>query len=301
MPIRIDKLATICSCISFAASVLVHLDSTQPFFDLFELNFRRQISALLVAGVVRHELGRGLGLSRHQRLTSIATTVFVIVVLIIRNTTQHTTAASRKFLRLEQGTEGQPVVMDGGNLSAGPLDGGDGLVTGPADLDLDGGAETVLSLAQELDTVLDRTGLGNAGIDQILDGQRPVPVGGDRQAAHVDVVLDGPDVDGDHLLGVDVGKAPLGQALVQLGLSTLKGRVDAAAGPGLLALVSPSRRLALGRANAPPYPAAVLARPGIVGQVVEGEEGDHLVVIGIVRGGSSRSGGGQVAAAPARR
>lgn len=171
--------------------------------------------------------------------------------------------------------------MDGGNLSAGPLDGGDGLVTGPAHFNLDGGTETVLSLAQELDTMLDRAGLGDAGIDQILDGQRLIPVGGDRKAAHVDVVLDGPDVDGDHLLGVDVGKAPLRQALVQLGLSTLEGRVDPAAGPGLLTLVSPSRRLALGRADAPPYPAAVLARPGIVGQVVEGEEGYHLAV-GIV-------------------
>ena len=204
--------------------------------------------------------------------------------------------------------------MDGGYLPPGPLDGGDGLVAGPANLDLDGRAEAVLPLAQELDAMLDRAGLGNAGIDQILEGQGPVSVGGKRQAAHVDVVLEGPDVDGDHLLGVDVGEAPLGQALVQLGLAALEGRVDSAAGPGLLALVAPSRRLALGRADAPPYPPAVSARPGIVGQIVEGEEVHDLAGCGGVRFVSSsansrrrrrrsgsRSSGGQLAARCRRR
>ena len=182
--------------------------------------------------------------------------------------------------------------MDGGYLSPGPLDGGNGLVAGPANLDLDGRAEAILSLAQELDAMLDRAGLGNAGIDQILDGQGLVPIGGERQAAHVDVILQGADVDGDHLLGVDVGEAPLGQALVQLGLAALEGRVDSAAGPRLLALVTTSRRLALGRADAPPYPAAVSARPGIVGQVVEGEEVHHLAVISSANSRRRRSGSG---------
>jgi len=70
--------------------------------------------------------------------------------------------------------------------------------------------------------------------------------------------------------------AHFGKTFVEFGLSALEGGVDAASGAGLLTLVTAAAGFALGGSDAASDAAFFGDGAGVVGEVVEGEEGDGL-------------------------
>mmetsp|Transcript_24655 Transcript_24655/g.68708 ORF Transcript_24655/g.68708 Transcript_24655/m.68708 type:complete len:361 (+) Transcript_24655:50-1132(+) len=219
----------------------------------------------------------------HLRLhAEVATTVIPVRVVRLQlgRRSRHLGRMDTKLVRLQQNAQGQPIVMHRRDLPADILDGLNGLLRCAADMQLDGCAQTFCAMRQQLDAVLHGGVIRDAGVDEVFQcedrhgvGRR---VGSDvREASHVDKVLDLTDVERDHGRGEAlVGETAFGQALVQLGLTSLEAQFDAATGSRLLALVTASAGLAAPGTDAAADSLFLPSCSGIILQHVEFEHFD---------------------------